>query len=727
MISPSPMRRRRFLLFALAVTAIGVSFTFAEPGLTGIGLWLRDLRGVIFIRGIMEAVAILLLALPLGVLIDRVRRRPVMVLTPLLGTAAVASVAAADGLGVLSGPHLIAVMTVTGTLAMAAQLGQDAYLPSVVGRARLLPANALLSVLPQIFLVGVIALPSSLAGHEIWFLVVISVVMAGGALLFRGVDAVEPPPPPRVGLRREVAEGIRFTVKHPVVRAIAIYLVLSALFAELSDEVTTEARKMMIDAGVGYTSVGGFLLWSTMTSAYGAPILGALLAVLLHRRLGTFRLAWSAMLVSQPFMLLLALSGTAWGHIWYVIGTAVAWAGATVAAIALLSHRQAITPDRLLGRVGGVLVVLTSLAGAVGELLEEPAERLAELGGSTPTALTLLPGLALATVAALAAAIPLLRTRRLALDHFEQDHFEADQGDATSSPSLTVPRGIRRGMECLVTLALLTALPAADLASGDITSPDQCAPRYDDGSRVRTGDRVFVCAARAGGRFANVSDRDLLTYGRAMCEAYPGRGADKWFLVPICPKAAAEAQAEIDAEEAEYQAREAANQKVCDRFRHRPLARPVRVIRERMSTDYGVMEAFEYDESRPTDPYEDGLLEKAQDNGLVATLPGHLMILSHSDYDICVTAETYRRRPPVEVKGWHHVVEVGYKSLTGDIELMDPMVGEGLPNLAFRGKGHYRIRVHYRKPDWEAWTPQHLLIVVFPAKGDQVVEHRPSR
>jgi hypothetical protein len=38
---------------------------------------------------------------------------------------------------------------------------------------------------------------------------------------------------------------------------------------------------------------------------------GALLAVLLHRRLDAFRLAWSAALVSRPFTLLPALSGTA--------------------------------------------------------------------------------------------------------------------------------------------------------------------------------------------------------------------------------------------------------------------------------------------------------------------------------------------------------------------------------------------------------------------------------
>ncbi|MEU7695395.1 MULTISPECIES: hypothetical protein [Microbispora] len=102
------------------------------------------------------------------------------------------------------------------------------------------------------------------------------------------------------------------------------------------------------------------------------------------------------------------LSGTGPGWVWYVLGAAVPATGRLVASVALLSHRQAVTPHRLLGRTGAVLVVLTSVADGVAGLLERPAEGLAELGGVAPAAL--------ATLAALAAAVPLLRARRSA-DH----------------------------------------------------------------------------------------------------------------------------------------------------------------------------------------------------------------------------------------------------------------------------------------------------------------------
>ncbi|MEU8279078.1 hypothetical protein ACFYOK_37675 [Microbispora bryophytorum] len=55
------------------------------------------------------------------------------------------------------------------------------------------------------------------------------------------------------------------------------------------------------------------------------------------------------------------------------------------------------------------------------------------------------------------------------------------------------------------------------------------------------------------------------------------------------------------------------------------------------------------------------------------------------------------------------------------------MVGESdLPDLAFGRKGRYRVRVHYREPEWEAGTPQHLLIMVYPGSGRGTVEYLPG-
>ncbi|MBG0832453.1 hypothetical protein HS041_32625 [Planomonospora sp. ID67723] len=74
-----------------------------------------------------------------------------------------------------------------------------------------------------------------------------------------------------------------------------------------------------------------------------------------------------------------------------------------------------------------------------------------------------------------------------------------------------------------------------------------------------------------------------------------------------------------------------------------------------------------------------------------------------------------------------HVVEVGYRSPGGEIVLGDPMGGSTLPDLALRGRsGDYRIRVHYAWLPWngEKYGAQHLLIMAYPGRGDDVVVHR---
>ncbi|MEU6428712.1 hypothetical protein ABZ860_22700 [Microbispora sp. NPDC046973] len=404
MASPSPARRR-FALFAVAAAVVCVCFARAESALwTADGTFLS--KPLVMVDRTVEPIAVLVLALPLGVLIDRTRRRSVLVVSALLGAAALASVSAAGALGAPTWPLLLAVMPASGVLATVTGLARDAYLPSVVRRERLIPANVLLlALLPQ-----VVVVPMTLAG-VLWrgpvFLCAIGLASAAAAALFRGVRAVESPPPPRAGLWRETAEGIRFTVRHPALRAIALYLVLSALFAEIGDAVAGGAWEAAFHALS--RADGTFAWWLMSAPAYVPSVIGALVAVLLHRRLGAFRLAGWALIVSGPFTLLLALSGTGPGWIWYGLGTAVPATGTLIASVALLSHRQAVTPHRLLGRTGALLIVLTTVADGVADLLEGPAERLAELGGVAPVAL--------ATVAALAAAVPLLRARRSAARH----------------------------------------------------------------------------------------------------------------------------------------------------------------------------------------------------------------------------------------------------------------------------------------------------------------------
>ncbi|MGV9301816.1 hypothetical protein ACWDLG_00445 [Nonomuraea sp. NPDC003727] len=293
----------------------------------------------------------------------------------------------------------------------------------------------------------------------------------------------------------------------------------------------------------------------------------------------------------------------------------------------------------------------------------------------------------------------------------------------------------------VASVAALCFVPAADQAPGQITTERECQ-RSRDG-RGLSGERSFVCAVRESTVLKvakNAPDPFVVAYGHRLCGIYTRNDPQElaqvrrtdgvevrsltYSLAGICPSAAAVVKAEGEREDREMREWEATQQRICDESpRHRPLTKPVAAIvqPEPVWTDYGNLEAF--DPEITEDPYE---ATATHEDELVRVAPGHLAVTVHSDVPLCVTTETYTRRPPVETKGWHQVVEVGYDSLNGEIELADPMGGDPLPNLAVRGKGHYRIRVHYAWLTFEGqkYAGQRLLIMSYPGQGDDAVVHR---
>ncbi|MFB9720635.1 hypothetical protein [Planobispora longispora] len=301
-----------------------------------------------------------------------------------------------------------------------------------------------------------------------------------------------------------------------------------------------------------------------------------------------------------------------------------------------------------------------------------------------------------------------------------------------------------------VSILPLCLLPAADQSRGPFTSKEECerlrsasGPYGEDVAAAPLGpEPAFVCEVRESTALPGARDAPdlaLVAYGRRLCGVYtrddPAEIArvrsagdvdvrDLTYTIDeICPSAAAVAKAGSDADEREMREWEEERQRMCDAaLRHRPRIRPdsVTVVKEPVWPENGTLEAYE--ETAGSDPLEGRPYELLERNGLVAAVPGRLVIDVHADAVACVTTETYTRRPPVETRGWHHVVEVGYRSPGGEIVLSDPMGGSTLPDLALRGRsGDYRIRVHH------AWLPsgaQRLLIMAYPGRGDDVVIHR---
>ncbi|NUO97623.1 MAG: hypothetical protein HOW59_06805 [Nonomuraea sp.] len=143
-----------------------------------------------------------------------------------------------------------------------------------------------------------------------------------------------------------------------MIRAIGAYLVLTAIFEPMASE-----------GGVDVPGLrAGALTFDLLDLA--AAVAGAGLAVLLGRGMGMLRLAWVAVVATQPFALLLLLADdTPWGVACHWLALYVPLTGWTVTAIALLGLRQEVVPDGMLGRVAVLLILIAIPPMVVGQAL----------------------------------------------------------------------------------------------------------------------------------------------------------------------------------------------------------------------------------------------------------------------------------------------------------------------------------------------------------------------
>ncbi|WP_336212279.1 hypothetical protein [Nonomuraea sp. LPB2021202275-12-8] len=310
---------------------------------------------------------------------------------------------------------------------------------------------------------------------------------------------------------------------------------------------------------------------------------------------------------------------------------------------------------------------------------------------------------------------------------------------------------LRAALASTAAIAVLALVPVSDHAPGPVTTARACERaegdlRWDVSAPPITGERKFVCEVRTSDKpaFARGMPDGLLTvYGHRLCGVYTRSdprelarlhetdGLDPadlaTLLAGICPRAAATLKAAAEAEKRELLAWEAAQQRECAKApRHRPLIKPVKATVVK-SPIWPELPLQSYEEGAETDPFEDDLMDRAHEGDLVASAPGHLIVFADTTLRSCVTVETYARRPPMETKGWAHVVEVGYHSPDGGIVLHDGLGSALLPDLAAHGKGHYRIRVHLGRIPWKGAEQgaQRLLIMSYPGHGDdEVIVHR---
>lgn len=335
----------------------------------------------------------LLVGLQAGVWVDRMRRRQILIWSDLVQAALLLSLPVAGFLGALRIEHLYVLALVIGAINVVASVAQQSFLPSLVERRQLPTANSRLEATYSA--TGIVG--PGLAGALVQVLtapvavLINSVTLVVSAGLLASMRTAEPPPLPdadRQGMRHQIAEGLGLVLRHPLLRSIMACGMTHNFFRRMFEALFV--LYVVTEVGVNPALLG-------MIVAAGGPgaLLGALAAVQVAKRVGVGPTIVGAQVLTGIACLAAPLAG---GPIWVA---AVILAGGefllgiarTLFNITQLSLRQAITPDRLQGRVNATMRFMMWGVTPVGALA----------GGLLGTAIGLRATLFLAALGVLAA------------------------------------------------------------------------------------------------------------------------------------------------------------------------------------------------------------------------------------------------------------------------------------------------------------------------------------
>ena len=290
---------------------------------------------------------VVLFSLPVGVLLDRREQRAV------LGWTLLADLALLTSLAVFywqTSPTIVALFAsalALGTTKVIADLGYTSYLPKILDRARLVPANARLklsSTAVQMaapvaggFLVTLVSAPAVLVLAAVQYAIAFAALHG---LPLRPVDASVA----RSGVMHEAVAGIRMLFEHVLLRPVVLsaclgsfafgfYNALSVLALTRNLGLAVDTLGLLVALG-GIGALVGSLLTPAITARAGIGrtlIVGNLLSTL-----GYGTVAWSVS------------AGIKWST---VAGLLLIGLGVPLYSISQISIRQAVTPLDFMGRV----------------------------------------------------------------------------------------------------------------------------------------------------------------------------------------------------------------------------------------------------------------------------------------------------------------------------------------------------------------------------------------
>ncbi|MFZ9703523.1 MAG: MFS transporter, partial [Candidatus Limnocylindrus sp.] len=321
-----------------------------------------------------------LLSLPVGALLDRRARRPVMVWMDLFRTAALLIVPLSFMMDALSMPVLYLVLFVIGAGTLIYDVANQSYLPELLRGPRLAEANSRIMVIdsgasvagPPIagVIIGRIGGPLAILLDSFSYLL--------SALMLRKITHVEVPPAVSDGaapsrLRDEIRQGLHWVLTHPHLRGNATAALLFNFFGAIANSAVLIAygrRELLLPAELLGLILGagvlGLLIGSLSARSIAAKIGVGRSIIVGGFLLPSMTLGFALLDVSMGVVAIALLS---------ILFQVVAFFGAALFHTNQVTYRQLVTPKALLGRMNAsmkwVMLIGMPLGAVVGSIIAE--------------------------------------------------------------------------------------------------------------------------------------------------------------------------------------------------------------------------------------------------------------------------------------------------------------------------------------------------------------------
>ena len=319
--------------------------------------------------GMVEFLPFLLFSLPAGVWVDRLRRKPILVLADVLRAAALVSVPIAYWLDGLTIWQLYVVGFVVGIGTVFFDVAYQSYLPTLVKRDQLSDGNSKLEISRSAaqlggpglagVLIGILTAPVAVLADAISFVV--------SALLVGRIRTTEPEvsTADRRSLLSELWEGLRYVLGHQYVRGMAVSVAIFNFFGNVGGSIVLVY--FVRELGLSATTIGIVLGLGNV-----GFLVGAILARRVEARIGVGRTIVGSSMLSVPGLLLVPLAPHDLAVPLLIASGVIVGFAIVLYNVTAISLMQAITPDRLLGRMNASrrffvwgVIPLGSLTGGV--------------------------------------------------------------------------------------------------------------------------------------------------------------------------------------------------------------------------------------------------------------------------------------------------------------------------------------------------------------------------